>query len=354
MTIIRLLVVCINLFSKVYLPHYETDVSNVLVSVLIPARNESVQIPVLLDSLLEQTYVNIEVVVYNDQSTDETRNVVEKYCAKDKRVKLIDGGNPPVGWTGKNHACHHLAKNANGAYLLFVDADVWLARDTIHNAVGHAAGKNLDLLSFFPHQIMKTYGERFTVPLMDWILLSFLPLCTISKWKKSVFSAANGQFMMFRADAYHKNQWHNLVKNKMVEDIAINRLMKKRRYLTQTLLGNKDVFCRMYHNYHEGLCGFSKNIIQVLMGSVCSLLILSVYFLSGLPLAYYYAPAEIFFLYLGLGVFIKATTSYLSKQAVLLNVLLHIPQLISLIVIDILAIRNRLRKAYPWKGRMVC
>ena len=59
-----------------------------LVSVIIPARNEEKSLPRLLDSMLKQSYENMEVLVINDQSTDKTWQIIEEYSKKDKRIKI--------------------------------------------------------------------------------------------------------------------------------------------------------------------------------------------------------------------------------------------------------------------------
>jgi len=122
-TVIQLLVALANLCFETNLP--KTDyVPDVLVSVLIPARNEEENIGTLLDDLINQEYRNIEVVVFNDQSEDRTAEIVTEYTIRDKRISLLNSGGLPEGWLGKNFACHSLSGKAHGKYMLFLDADV--------------------------------------------------------------------------------------------------------------------------------------------------------------------------------------------------------------------------------------
>ncbi|MHB1253047.1 MAG: glycosyltransferase family 2 protein, partial [Candidatus Humimicrobiaceae bacterium] len=94
-----------------------------LVSVLIPARNEEKNIRRILNSMIKQDYPNLEILVLDDGSTDETSQIVEKFAEKDSRVRLIKGGPLPKGWKGKCYACHQLSKVAKGEYFVFTDAD---------------------------------------------------------------------------------------------------------------------------------------------------------------------------------------------------------------------------------------
>jgi glycosyltransferase involved in cell wall biosynthesis len=69
-----------------------------LVSVLIPVRNEEKNIGNLLNDLINQDYKNIEIIVFNDCSTDKTKEIVKDFIFKDKRISLIGSNYLPDGW----------------------------------------------------------------------------------------------------------------------------------------------------------------------------------------------------------------------------------------------------------------
>ena len=93
------------------------------VSILVPARDEEANIETCLQSLRKQDYPNFEVLVLDDNSADNTANIVEQMAAKDSRLQLIRGEPLPEDWAGKPFACYQLAKKSRGSWLLFVDAD---------------------------------------------------------------------------------------------------------------------------------------------------------------------------------------------------------------------------------------
>ena len=115
------------------------------------------------------------------------------------------------------------------------------------------------MLSIFPTQQIKSIGEWLIIPLMDWLLLTFLPLKKVYKSSNTAFAAANGQFMLFDKESYLLFGGHKKVKGKNVEDMEIARGFKQMRFKTLTLLGNNYVTCRMYHNIKEASDGFTKN-----------------------------------------------------------------------------------------------
>jgi len=350
---IRLLIALINYFSFAYLPQATTVSNQPTVSVLIPARNEENTIGGLLEQLSTFDYTPLEIIVYNDHSTDRTEPIVQDWVARNSNMQLINGGELPEGWLGKNHACHQLAKAATGAVLLFLDADVQVKKEVINRSIGHFQKYELHLLSLFPKQLMRSFGEKVSVPLMNWILLSLLPLALIRTSRNKAFSAANGQFMMFNAATY-KSLWpHEHFKLHQVEDIAILKLFKQNNLACDTLLGDNDISCRMYTGLDDAVEGFTKNIFEFFGSSQ----VLAVTF----GLLTTIAPFVIY-AYMGiawctayiLGVLsVRFFVSLASQQSVLQNLLLAFPQHLVFLLIITKGLINKKRKQLLWKGRNI-
>ena len=134
-----------------------------LVSVLVPARNEAHRITPCLRSLLAQNYPNYEIVVLDDHSEDGTASVVLGLGLSRENTssrRLVEARPLPVGWTGKNWACHQLAAVARGEYLLFTDADTVHAPEALGACVGHAIDTGASLLSAWPRQETGTWSEK--------------------------------------------------------------------------------------------------------------------------------------------------------------------------------------------------
>ena len=173
-----------------------------LVSILIPARNEQENILQLLQSILKQDYKNYEVIVYDDESTDDTYNICEEFAAGHTSFSIVKGYKLPGDWLGKNYACHQLAKKARGKYLLFLDADTIVSNGLINSAVHRMYLNKLGLLSVFPNQLMQTTGEKITVPLLHFLLLNTFPLRLAFLTKNPSAATACGQLMLFDAEVY--------------------------------------------------------------------------------------------------------------------------------------------------------
>jgi glycosyltransferase involved in cell wall biosynthesis len=351
-TLVQFLVATANLVFLQRFPKIN-QVSNMLVSVLIPARNEENNIGNLLTGLQNQDYKNIEIIIFNDQSTDKTASIVNNFAEIDKRIKLINSNGLPDGWLGKNHACHSLAKHASGKYLLFLDADVKIGDNIIQQTTQFSEKHMLGLLSIFPMQITKTLGEEITVPNMNFILLSLLPLILVRKTSFSSIAAANGQFMLFKTEIYSKLKPHEKMKTSKVEDIEIARFFKKSKIKIACLVGNPSITCRMYSGFSEAVYGFSKNVIQFFGGSFFMAILFWLVTSLGFIVILFSFPTPIFLLYMLALILTRIFISIVSKQSVFRNLKLAIPQQITMGIFIFQAIINTFKKQYSWKGRNI-
>ena len=346
---------CVTLFNFISNPklskvsHQYHD----LVSVLIPARDEEKNILTLLQSIQKQDYKNIEVIVLDDHSSDQTYPICAGFAREHPAFKVIRGKPLPSGWLGKNFACHQLAQQAKGKYLLFLDADEEVYDGLINSAVYRTKVHRLALLSLFTNQVMVTLGEKLVVPLMHFMLLNLLPLRLIYLSKNLAFAAASGQFMFFDAEKYHRNQWHEKVKGKVVEDVEIMKCIKQSGLKGEGLLANGMVRCRMYNNYREAVYGFSKNFLAPFNYSVVTFLLYLVVLIGGPVLVALTLNLQLFLMMLSLIVLTRIMISLSSGQNSFYNVLLHPFQMASLIVVAGLSVKKYLTKTTTWKGRKV-
>lgn len=350
-TSIQLMVAFVNFMFKQKLG--KASKSNKLVSVLIPARNEEKNISKIIGDLLFQDYSNIEILVFDDQSTDKTAEIVRAIAKKHDNMQLISSEGLPNGWLGKNYACHSLALRAKGNYLLFVDADVRIKNNVIGQTLHFAEKHKLSLVSVFPKQTMNNNGEYATVPIMNYILLTLLPLILVRKLGLPSLAAANGQYMFFEAETYKETRPHETMKSEKVEDIKIARFYKKRKLSIACLANETDIKCRMYGSYKESLNGFSKNVTTFFGNStLLAILFWLITTLGFIPILLVYGSTGLA-LYLVAIIIIHILVSITSRQSVAKNLTYLVIQQLSLGLIIAKSIYNQTRKQYIWKGRNV-
>lgn len=113
------------------------------VTVIIPAYNAEKYIEKCIDSILNQTYKDIELIVVDDGSNDNTGTICDKIASSDKRLKIIHKKN-----AGVSAARNTGLSVASGDYITFVDADDWLDLDIIENAVNKYQERKLNYWGF--------------------------------------------------------------------------------------------------------------------------------------------------------------------------------------------------------------
>ncbi len=349
---VRLIVALVNLLSRSYLPKGRPG-KRPRISVLIPARNEEANLGALLDDLKKIDYPDLQILVYDDDSKDRTAGIILERSGKDSRIGYLKSEGLPEGWLGKNYACDRLAREANGDYLLFLDADVRVSAGLFHDSISFMEKHDLSLLSIFPVQIMKSFGEWLTVPLMNRILTGNLPLFLVRKSRLPDFAAANGQFMLFKAEIYRKHWFHEEFRKEKVEDIRIIRKMKKLNYKVSTLLSSGQISCRMYTGYREGLVGFSKNIHAFFGKNWLILALYNILTTFGPFAAWLAFSMNAMLIYLAALVTFSVMVSVQSRQQAWKNILFMPLQQFSVVMISLFSAYKSLTRGYTWKGRKV-
>jgi chlorobactene glucosyltransferase len=244
----------------------DTRVLEPFVSFLVPARNEEKRIIRTLRGIQSQIYVKYEIVVLDDNSTDSTFELVSRLAQIDDRIRVFPGQALPPGWVGKNWACHQLAEKARGEILVFTDADVdWLPQ-ALTRLIQLMHHYRADALTVWPTQKSVSWAERLVVPLMNFAIIGYLPEIFVRIVPWPVFSAAIGQAFAFRREVYELIGGHQLVWDKVVEDIALAMEIKRQGFRLVMALGSDLISTRMYHNWNEVREGFAKLFIEGLGG----------------------------------------------------------------------------------------
>ena len=352
----------INLiFIKKPIVYSQNNISS-LVSVLIPARNEEVNIKRCLYSLIDQSYKNLEIIVLDDDSDDQTYDVVKNISKNYESIKLVKGEAKTIGWTGKNWACNQLSKYANGDFLLFVDADTKLQKNTIAETVNEMNNNDIDLISLFPNRITNTVIDKIISVTIGWFIFSCLPI--IFSNKNPIFSSAFGQFLLFRKGAYFSIGGHESIKDKILDDFELGRLITKKGYNLNVLDGTERISTFSYSTEKEALEGLSKSIFPFFNNKLIPFLILLILFLSMGLMPIFIMMGEFFgskltkskemiaYFTWGLITLSWSISSYRSKQGIRYGILYPFITTFTAII-GIFSIITFLTKSVNWKNRNV-
>jgi len=250
------------------------------VSICVPARNEAANIEACVRGLLAQRGPAIEVLIYDDQSSDGTGAIVTRLAAEDPRVRSVGTVPLPQGWNGKQHGCQRMGEAARGRWLLFTDADVRFEPDAVAMALDAAARRGACLVSTFPRQLTGSFLEHLVVPLIHFILLSYLPIAFMRRSTQPSASAGCGQFLLVERNAWQRAGGHASFRDSMHDGIQLPRRVRAAGGRTDLFDGTEVVSCRMYRDASSCWRGFAKNAYEGL-GSVTALCVFTLLHLVG-------------------------------------------------------------------------
>lgn len=231
-----------------------------LVTIIVPARNEEDNLPVLLDSLLRTKYDPIEILVVDDRSTDATAAVVRTYAQRDRRVRLIEGAELPAGWFGKPWACVQGYREARGDLLLFTDADTRHAPELLGRAVGALESERRDLVTVIGRMICGSFWERVIMPVIGALLAIRFHPTVVNRARKASEAIANGQFILVTRDSYEAVGTHAAVKHEVAEDLAMAQVYFRAGRPQLFAFGLRLMGTRMYTSLAGLVEGWSKNV----------------------------------------------------------------------------------------------
>lgn len=326
-----------------------------LISVIIPARNEEKKISACLESICNADYPTekLEIIVVNDQSTDNTESIIQTFSKKFRNLTLITITELPAAWSGKSYACHTASQSATGEYLCFIDADVIVKKQLFKQAVAYSINHKMDVLSLIPHMLAKSIIEK--------ILLLPVFAMTATVLRNSV-TTLNGQFILFKTSVYQSIGGHTIVKNTVAEDLEFAIYLSDKKYAVAFLFAEHLFDCRMYDSYNSLSKGISKMLLRLLNGNISRSIFLSsryfiimLGFISGIVLFILQINTTFSFLILILPVSVTALCIGLSiyfKIAVFWSLLMPIGWLYQPIFFY-KSILGKYRHYYEWRGRRV-
>ncbi len=241
------------------------------VTVIVPVRDEIANIDACLRGLLAQRGLadEFEIVVVDDGSTDGTPERVARLAACSARLRLVRAGPLPFGWMGKPHACWQGAAGTDAQWLCFVDADLRAASHLVATAIATVKARGIDMLSVSPFQDLGSFWERLIVPAGLLLIGCAMDLRRVND-ETAPDVTANGQFLLFRREAYRAVGGHQAVRAEICEDKALARRCKRRGLRFRLLAGEHLARARLYRDLPSLWQGLGKNAAEMLGSEVAS------------------------------------------------------------------------------------
>jgi glycosyltransferase involved in cell wall biosynthesis len=256
-------------------------------TVIVPARNEEQSLAECLQSLVAQSEDTFqlgrdwELIVIDDHSTDRTAEIARGFPS----VTLLEAAKLEKGWTGKNNAIWTAARKARGRWILFTDADTIHEPGDLHRAMHEAGRHRAGVLSYSPRQIVTGFAQRTLMPLVFSELALAYPPAKVSDPNQRI-AAANGQFLLVEREAYRRLGGHPSVADRVLEDVELAFLAKRRKIGLRFRYAPDALSTRMYRTTSAMIEGWTKNLALLFNNALATCLwkILDVLLLVGLPL----------------------------------------------------------------------
>lgn len=247
-TIIFLLLGYILFFKVRKLKHKKSQNTKKL-SIIIPARNEEINLPILLSGLQNEKDLIYEIIVVDDFSSDKTPDIARSFGAKVINIKQH-----PSGWKGKNFACFTGSKEASGEILLFLDADLIPQQGMIKKLQSNYISSTV--LSVQPYHYTKKYYEQISL----FFNITAIGAVGVSLPGKDKSVGLFGPVLMMDKDLYFSFGGHEIVKNEVMEDYQLGTILRKRNIKCDMFLGYQSISYQMYKGgIFDLIWGWSKN-----------------------------------------------------------------------------------------------
>jgi hypothetical protein len=228
------------------------------VSTITPARNEAADIAASLSSRLADGYPDLELVVIDDRSEDETPRIVAEFSARDARVHVVHVDELPDGWLGKVHALDRGVRAASGEWLLFSDADIELAPGMLSRAVAHCEAEGYDLLALVPE-----FRSRSGVVDLLWAI--FIRVMSMAASPNAVRDSASkvavgsGGFTLVRRSAFELTPGFEHLRLETADDMALGAMVKAAGGRCDYVNGRGAASVSIYGSLGEFFRGVEKN-----------------------------------------------------------------------------------------------
>ena len=216
-----------------------TQISKTKISIVIPARNEEQNLETLLPSLIEQSLAAHEIIVVDDQSSDQTANIAAKFGCR-----VIRSGDLPDGWFGKPWACQQGADAAKGDVLFFLDADVCLEKDALARLAWVSDHSPQAIISICPwHRTQKAY-EQLSV-FFNLLMVGGIGAFTL-RGPHAKGIGLFGQTMWISRSLYRTIDGHHSVKKTILENLHLARDLEQRGIERLCFIGKNCISMRMF------------------------------------------------------------------------------------------------------------
>ena len=227
------------------------------ITIVVPARNEGKNIEACLIALQRQTYPDLEVILVNDRSEDETGSVMQKYAAMKPQWHFIHIESLPEGWIGKNHALQVGGEKATGDYIIFTDGDVIYQPSTVEKTMGSVLAHDLDHLVL--SATLKGDGPML-IAMQALFTQGMVNLLQLHKLGKSPdYYIGAGVYNLVKTSLYRDIGGHKTIALEIIDDLMLGKIMVQAGGKPGFMDGRELISVEWYPSAWQMVLGLEKN-----------------------------------------------------------------------------------------------
>jgi cellulose synthase/poly-beta-1,6-N-acetylglucosamine synthase-like glycosyltransferase len=194
------------------------------VTVVVAARNERERIEGNVRRALAQRGVELSVVVVDDRSDDGTSEILDGLTRDEPRLRVVRVETLPDDWLGKQHACHVGSKDAGTDWILFTDADTWMAPDLVAHTIRAAESEDADLVCLLPAQ--KRIALWGKAAILSFSMALLIAAGRANRNRKHA-PVGIGAFNLVRADALRRIGGYEALRMEVIDDLKLGLLLQR-------------------------------------------------------------------------------------------------------------------------------
>lgn len=194
------------------------------ISIIVPIYNVESYLRRCVDSLLQQTYTDFELILVNDGSLDNCGTICDTYAAADHRVRVI---HKPNG--GLSDARNAGLQVAQGEYIAFVDSDDWVARDYLSRLLSALLETGADICEC---DVLRTRGEESIPP--------------IDQSEVAIFNTVNAMEQLIHDGVFRQHVWNKLYRRSVIADVLFPKgKTNEDEFWTYQVFGNANTITKI-------------------------------------------------------------------------------------------------------------
>jgi glycosyltransferase involved in cell wall biosynthesis len=228
------------------------------VSVVIAARDEGARIKRTVGGLLAQEGIELELIVVDDRSRDDTPRILAELAREDSRLSVVRVDELPPRWLGKCHACSRGAERAQGEWLLFADGDVHMGTDLIRRAIAVARREQADHLTLMPGLNCTGVLTRATVLAFGQLMSLHAPAAEINQ-DRGKRAIGVGAFNLLRREAYCRLGGHEPLRMEVLDDMKLGLLVRRAGLRGRVYSGLDEYEVEWAHSIPQVIRALEKN-----------------------------------------------------------------------------------------------